>query len=567
MSDELHCADVEPYLSAFADGELAEPLRSEVAAHVRTCDSCADEVDRYQTIDRLIARLPYTRPSPDVFVRVQAAVAQRHSEYVSRERIRAATADDANDADDASLNGGKRLELPAPVETLAAPKPTPITRGASRNNRRNRKRIRRPPAWMTGALPTVAALLLVAVALTLLLRLPHGLSLPSATHTGGPTQSTGAVLKQTGVAIAQVAPALTFTPTLPTYLPEQAHFSGASIGPSASGDKSSHYLDVIWTFTSGPVSQLRVREAPTRLGFPDYALAAPSATNATLFWGLPQMALWQPLAHPATTTQDMIVGQQRAQVNIVVDARPSSSSSPQDASVITIARIVSLSMDRPFMPLTLRGPDNTATLHFTAAVTNGQRTWQVDTWLKGSPADPNRSEVAHITGPGVNLLDTTLNGQTTRLDENQRLYQTLSAQLTANALAEPQQNITEPFYSATLYIQDGEMWNMGRTQYQGQSVYAFALVNTPGVTLYANADAKQAVALVAQASVLQTPRVMGSTVPAARLVSTTECQNDTVLYTSLEYVASYTFAAPDLKQSKPAPANVSLPTGFSCSAA
>jgi len=567
MSDELHCADVEPYLSAFADGELAETLRAEVAAHVRTCDSCADEVDRYQTIDRLIATLPRTRPSSEVFARVQAAVAQRHAEYVSRERVGVGIADDEDQALDATpngLNGARRLELPAPVET-----PTRLTSsagGANRNTRRSRKRTRRPPAWMTGAAPTIAALLLVAVALTLLLRLPRGLLLGGSRPNMQPTQSTSAVLKQTGVAVAQVAPSLIFTPTLPAYLPNGAHFSGATLGPTASGDKASHYLDVTWTFASGPLSQLRVREAPHSRGFPDYALAAPSTTDAALFWGLPGAAQWRPLSHPAASSQDMIVGQQRAQVNLLVDAQPSSASSAQDPSVITIARIVSLSMDRPFAPLALRGPDNGATLHFMAAVTNGQQTWQVDGYLKGSPSDPARSEVARVTGPGVNLLEATLNGQTTQLDENRLLYQKLSAQLTAATLAEPQQNITEPLYSAAVYIQDGEMWNMGKAQYQGRAVYAFALVNTPGATLYADATTGQAIALVAQANVLQNPHIAGSAVPAAKLVSTTACQNYTVVYTSVEYVASYTFAAPDLTQSKPAQGSSPLPTGFSCGA-
>ena len=38
MSDNetLDCAAVTPYLSPFADGELAEPLRSQVAAHIAT---------------------------------------------------------------------------------------------------------------------------------------------------------------------------------------------------------------------------------------------------------------------------------------------------------------------------------------------------------------------------------------------------------------------------------------------------------------------------------------------------------------------------------------------------
>ncbi|MEO7003587.1 MAG: zf-HC2 domain-containing protein [Ktedonobacterales bacterium] len=572
MSDDLHCADVEPYLSAFADGELAEPLRSEVAAHVRNCDSCTDEVDRHQTIDRLIATLPRTRPSPEVFARVQVAVAQRRSEYVSREPVLARDAHngrqppdtlDTSDSPD-SLDGAQRLELPAAVAPRVTPKPTPIT---SRANLRGRKRARRQPAWVTGALPTIAALLLVAVALTLLLRFPPGLLLlgdgSHTTHDKPP--STEAVLRQTRAAVDQHAASLAFTPTLPTYLPAGARYGTVVIGPNSSGDKASRYLDVIWTFTSGPLSELRVREAPSSQGFPDYALAPPATTSASLFWGLPQAQQWQPLTHPAANSQDVIVGQQRAAINIVVDAQPGGAGNAQNPDVITLARIVSLSMDRPFARFTTLSPDPKATLHFTATVTSGSQIWQVDTYLNGNQSDVNRSEVAHVTGQGVNLLDTTLNGQTTRLDENQHLYQTLSAQLTAHTFAEPQQNITLLLYNASDYIADGEMWNMGKTQYQGRAVYAFALVNTPGVMLYADAATQQAIALVAQAGALHNPRLAGSSVPAARLTSTTVCQNYTVVYTALVYVTAYTFTAPDLTQSRPAQANQSLPTGFTCS--
>ncbi len=49
MSDPqtFDCDSVAPYLSPFADGELAEPLRSDVASHVNGCGECEALVDAH----------------------------------------------------------------------------------------------------------------------------------------------------------------------------------------------------------------------------------------------------------------------------------------------------------------------------------------------------------------------------------------------------------------------------------------------------------------------------------------------------------------------------------------
>ena len=53
----LRCADVTPYLSAYADGELAQPLRAQIAAHLETCESCQAQVARYAGIDAALMTL------------------------------------------------------------------------------------------------------------------------------------------------------------------------------------------------------------------------------------------------------------------------------------------------------------------------------------------------------------------------------------------------------------------------------------------------------------------------------------------------------------------------------
>ena len=59
---QMSCAEVRPYLSAYADGELAESLRSQVARHLAGCVECAARVESYRSTDALLASLPATAP-------------------------------------------------------------------------------------------------------------------------------------------------------------------------------------------------------------------------------------------------------------------------------------------------------------------------------------------------------------------------------------------------------------------------------------------------------------------------------------------------------------------------
>ena len=70
----MRCHEATRYLSAFADGELAEPLRSLVGAHVADCQRCAAEVARVRQTDVLLRAIPRTAPSPRVFHDVLDAI-------------------------------------------------------------------------------------------------------------------------------------------------------------------------------------------------------------------------------------------------------------------------------------------------------------------------------------------------------------------------------------------------------------------------------------------------------------------------------------------------------------
>jgi IS5 family transposase len=84
----LRCADAAPYLSALADGEVSEPLRSAVVAHAASCQLCGETLARHRTVNDMIAGLPDSVPSPAVLDRVLAARAPRILEPVRRESLR-----------------------------------------------------------------------------------------------------------------------------------------------------------------------------------------------------------------------------------------------------------------------------------------------------------------------------------------------------------------------------------------------------------------------------------------------------------------------------------------------
>ncbi|MGH2504244.1 MAG: anti-sigma factor family protein, partial [Ktedonobacterales bacterium] len=521
-NDLLDCADIAPYLSSFADGELAEPLRSQVAAHVATCDACSAQLDRIRAVDRLIGSLPHTAPSAGVFERTLAA-AVRHSSAdprsVTRERLGAGRGPELR----------RRLrEILAPDQTdrdapdfVASERPIPI-------GRRNR------PPWVAAAIPVAAALLLVALAATLFNRFP------SLTQQGAPSRSTpnpASSLQQTASDISALAGQLAFTPVSPDYLPAGASAPHSAIGPQEQVQKNSRYLDVSWTFQSGPVSTLHLRELPSGLAFDGYtagnrAVAGPQ-TQTRLQWALPQTPGWQPLT-PTTCASCLAVGETRTTMQLALDAKPHSGASA-DAVAVWL-RMVSLSLDRPYKPLGVRlaSPSGSDVLHYQATVSDAQgQSWQWTVSILGALGEQQN---AHAVGMGVDITEIINgNGQGARLDNAAHVYESLAPPL---ASAQPPHSVTQPLVATNDYLAAGELWNLGVGPVNlpdGSRVTAIDLFWADAAQpehIYVNPTTGQAVALVVTPNVAGPGGING----AQSFISTNACQPYSVTYTFIEYL-------------------------------
>ena len=60
----MSCAEVRPYLSAYVDGELAEPLRAQVARHISGCAECAAAAAGWSAISFSESTCRWVHPSP-----------------------------------------------------------------------------------------------------------------------------------------------------------------------------------------------------------------------------------------------------------------------------------------------------------------------------------------------------------------------------------------------------------------------------------------------------------------------------------------------------------------------
>lgn len=517
----LDCADIAPYLSPFADGELAEPLRSQVAAHVATCDACSAQLDRIRAVDRLIGSLPHTAPSAGVFERTLAAAA-RHSSAdprsVTRERMGAGRGPELR----------RRLrEVLAPdqadpdaPDVVASERPIPF-------GRRNR------PSWVAAAIPVAAALLLVALAATLFNRFPSFTQQGATSH---PTPNPTSPLQQTTSAINALADQLAFAPVSPTYLPAGASAPRSGIGPQEQVQKNSRYLDVTWTFQSGPVSTLHLRELPNGLAFDGYnagnaAVAGPQA-QTRLQWGLPQTSGWQPLT-PTTCASCLAVGEMRSTMQLAVDAKPRGGASA-DAVAVWL-RMVSLSLDAPYKPLSVRlaSPSSSDVLHYQATVSDAQgQSWQ---WTVSTQGALGSQQNARAVGMGVDITEISNAGQGARLDNTAHIFESLAPPLTN---AQPPHSVTQPLIATNDYLAAGELWNLGVGPVKlpdGRSLTAIDLVWADAAQpehIYVDPTTGQALALV----VTPNNEGPGGVNGAQSFISTTACQPYTVTYTFIAYL-------------------------------
>lgn len=519
--DLRDCADITPYLSPFADGELAEPLRSQVAAHIATCDDCAARLNRIRDVDRLIGSLPHTAPSAGVFERTLAAAA-RHSSAdprtVTRERLGAGRGPELRRRLREAL-APDQADRDAP-DYAASERPTPS---------RRRKR----PPWVAAAIPAAAALLLVALAATLFNRFP---SFPRQAAPSVATPNPATPLQQTVSAISALAGQLAFAPLSPSYLPAGASAPRSGIGPVEQVQKNSRYLDVTWTFQSGPVSTLHLRELPNGLAFDGYTAgnnaAAGPQPQTRLQWALPQTPGWQPLT-PADCASCLAVGETLANMQLALDARPRSGASA-DAVAVWL-RMVSLSLDAPYKPLDVRlaAPSSSDILHYQATVNGAQgQSWQ---WTVSTLGALGNQQNAQTTGMGVNITEISNGGQGARLDNAAHVYEKLTPPLNN---AQPPHSVTQPLIATNDYLAAGELWNLGVksvTLPDGTPISAIDLFWADAAQpehIYVDPTSGQALALVVTPSNEHPGGVNG----AQSFISTTACQPYTVTYTFIEYL-------------------------------
>lgn len=527
MSDNLTvtCDTVAPYLSAYADGELAEPMRSAVADHTSGCDDCMARLDRIHAVDALVARLPRTAPSAGAFERTLAAATRRAAvdpRTVTRE----------------ALPGASGADLRRRLREIIAPEPTgddAPTHGTVW------RRVRRP--WVAAAIPLVAALLLVSLAVTLFNRFPSFQRQGTASQ---PTPSATSPLATTRSAMSAVAGQLAFTPVAPSYLPAGASAPGVSVGPAEQVEANSRYLDITWTFSSGPARALHLRELPAGLNF--YGYEAGNAAPVALAWSLPNSMGWSALTS-ITCAKCLAVGESRAKMQLVLDAQPRDGASA--TAVAVWLRLVSLSLDANYQPLgvTLVPPDASLALEYRAQVSDGHgQMWNWSVTVVGALGSQQR---ATAVGSRVNITEIVNNGASARRDNTAKVYQLVSAPL-ASAL--PPNGVTQTLFAANAFVATGELWNLGKrtvTLQDGRalSVYDLYRVNAAQPEhVYADASSGQVIEQVVDVTSKSHPGGLGG---AQTYVSTTACQPYTITYTSIEYAPQSELPTPFFNTAKP----------------
>lgn len=486
MSTEtrMRCEDVAPYLSAFADGELLEPLRSEVAEHVATCDACSTTLVQYHDIDALLADMPRTAPPPEALDEILAVVAAEGEQSERRHAMRSAW----------GLTSFKRkiVELEMPM----GDKPPLQFRTTTRSR------------WVSIAIPAIAAMLLVSVALVTFRWLPNTSQIipPVQQPTATPAPGNETLAQTTDLVRAREAQ-LAFKPILPTYLPDGATLDGVGIEPHDDAI-SEHYLDISWNIsgTGGAVITIHLHEAPSKLGLTGYSL--PSATPQ-MEWQIGN-APWQHVRVDATP-KNTAVAQFRAGVSIALDIS-TPSTGPQAAAGKTILRLMSLSMDSRYVVMPT-APDETSArivsvpykgmvAHYKVVALNGNGAvaWREDVYVApcASTADPCQVSEQYSLGANGPLLYTDISSgqRLLHLDEAQQTYTwqpiipgSQSASLNDTALP----NL---FYLGNTYLNSGILWYLNEITYAGQRVYDLLWTNAPTRThVYVSKETHQVVAM------------------------------------------------------------------------
>lgn len=499
----MTCASAQPYLSAYADGELVDHLRQRVDTHIAGCEACALRVAKIRALDQALAALPHTTPSPEVFERVHAAIANRTTEPAMRE----------------SLGAGLRL-LPRrhrQVNTSWTTDDTPTA---------HLGRAPRHVRWTSGVIPTIAAVLLIAVtavAFRGVVNSPLGRGSDHPTPTVAP--ETALQLTQRKVASATALTALAFTPVLPTYLPDNVQGVNVNVS-SASADKPTRTLDVTWTL-DGAVRNLHLRESAADYVYPDYKL---KTDLPNLSWQVTSDA-WRPVVaqhgpqYPAVTQLRAHAG-----VSIVLEGQPQSSDMTDNTTIQTL-QLVSMSMDTPFHPITIKPtPIQNRVLHFSTLPMpfTDAPGWTQDAYIYPAQ-DLQRVDVT--TRDGRHYVDITRGGQDgIRLDETNHTY-TVGTRDQLSGKIDTGGPWTQFFVNANLLVQAGYLWDSGHeATWGGLPVYDFIYVTAPYRThVYVDKKSSQVVQMWVDLNDKTNPD--GVAAPD-KLIATDKCRG----FTKIEYL-------------------------------
>jgi anti-sigma factor RsiW len=475
----MSCAEVRPYLSAYVDGELAEPLRAQVARHLVGCAECAARAESYHATDALLASLPATAPAPEVFHAVMAAAREQNAEPVERETLASPLAGLA----------ARRLRVVRPEPRQ---QDTPAVFGARRKS------------WVATVAPAVAAVLLVSLAALAF----RGLVMAPRTGPAATPTTVGTILDRTRAQVAAVARAvqLPFTPVYPTFVPSGASGVDVSLG-YASDNKTLIYLDITWTVTpSANLQAIRIREIRAGYDFPGYTS---DTSDGVVSWKLIPERAWTPLksdGHVQITgtvvdSKSVAAGEQRGnELSIAVEAVGPPAGNIE--SLRQILRQVTLSMDSSNKPILLAShPTNGLALHYKAQsqVTKGENpAWWVDVYI--NPAtDIQRVEV--WTNGTKRYVDVTKGSQGYRWDAQTNTYATgtrsqFSGDMNPGANDNGNSNVLQIFRDPYTLLQSGLLWYSGTAKVGSANVYDYILVSAPNRTdVYIDQNTNQVVKL------------------------------------------------------------------------
>jgi anti-sigma factor RsiW len=436
-------------LSIHVDGETPLAERETVAAHLAACATCAHRLESIRGVDATLARLARTTPSATVFAKTMAAARRMEQAPggVARER----------------LGGARRGVIRLRDVRFPDAEASPVAQASAVTPSRSRSR----PRWRvpTGALATVAALLLVALTSALLMRaeLQHGL-VTTVSPTPVATLPPGQALAATQSAIKSAAAELplTFPPVTPTYLPSGASMPVVMTQPLSDGTLA---LDIRWTVADSAVTILTLRELPENRFGDEFSSPQSLPHGVTLNWQVSSAIAWTPMAHVANAGW-LGVEQRRSATALLLQAQVAPDSTPAQAAVIL--RYVSLAMDVPFLPLP-NGPDGVSrpptpdVLRTIATVQDAYGaawTWDVtesnDQIYQDATFTNQKTgaTIREINGPG---------GHGVVRDEQRKVYQTVSGP--TNYQKRPS-DLTQVAYDTSSLLKSGQLWNLGETTVQ-----------------------------------------------------------------------------------------------------